>query len=212
MSKRGSGKAGTIPFAAKRKSKPKPSKGKSISPAEAAARARQSERDKLRSQVGAFTSSKFTTVAKMKGRRFCYACDPEDEHGGRKASPGGLLSKLNDDVELASAMLKEWDTPVIEIKRLQVALSFKDEPFILVHSAYCKPGFDFSKSTKDIGDLSPRLCASRAGDKHVVIAWEPGEYGIAEFCPCVLIERLDGVEDEESIILEVSVEWRVKGK
>jgi len=212
MSKRGSGKAGTIPFTAKRKGKPKPSKGKSISPAEAAARARQSERDKLRSQVGAFTSSKFTTVTKMKGRRFCYSCDPEDASGDRKASPGGLLDKLNEDIELASAMLKEWDTPVIEIKRLQVALSFKDEPFILVHSAYCKPGFNFGKSTKDVGELSPRLCASKAGSKHMVIAWTPGEYGMVEFCPCVLIERLDGVETEESFILEVSVEWRVKGK
>lgn len=182
---------------------------KGISPAEAAARARQSERDKAKSQAGAFQSTTTTLVSKLATARFAI---PWDEYHG--VLPGGVCLPFKDSFDIEAAGIDDWLTAVIEVKRLEAYVTFEDEPFGLIHTSFVTPrSFDWSKSSKSIGELSPRCVKSKGMSKRTPVLWEKGEYKLDDFCPALLIEDLsDGSHMiGKNVIVELVCQWRIKG-
>lgn len=171
-----------------------------ISAKEAADRARQSERDKQRAQAGAFRSSTHTlihTVAQSRSQA--------------TKTPHGVCEFLIPEAELEALGLNAWDTPVIEIKRLDGYVTFEDEPFGLIHTCQAPGTFEFKDGSTPLTSGHARLVSTKSALRRCPIAWEKGEYKLEDFRPLLLLDMLSDDMLGKKIIIELTVQWRVKG-
>jgi len=191
-------------FKAGRGRQPKKPKKPKVTAVEAAARARQSERDKLRAQVGAFKTSKILHTSEIEqGRNVIDVVWPE----------------LQEEIRLHNKDCNQWQTPVLEIKHLQVVLSMSEDIFGAAHSVYCNTGG--AREDLDRSEVGARpetlggvtLCLSKSLRPNMPIGWNSSMIMLPREVPLLLIDILtDPVGEHLQAMVEVRMEWRVQFK
>lgn len=176
---------------------------KKISAVEAAARARQSERDKLRAQVGAFRTSKILQTF--------------DIRAGRNAVEV-LWPELLEEIALHNKDCNQWQTPVLEVKHLQVVMSLSEDIFGAAHSLYVNLPQKAAVEASDVG-FRPEIlagvthCLSKGLRQSMPIGWNSAMIMLSKEVPLLLIDILnEPVGDKLQVMVEVRMEWRVQFK
>jgi len=176
---------------------------KKISAVEAAARARQSERDKLRAQVGAFQTSKILQTFDIEaGRNVLDVMWPE----------------LFEEIHLHNKDCNQWQTPVLEVKHLQVVMSLSEDIFGAAHSVYCNQpqrphleGSDVKQRPETLAGVTH--CLSKSLRQNMPIGWNSALIMLDREVPLLLVDVLtEAVGERLQAMVEVRMEWRVQFK
>lgn len=121
-------------------------------------------------------------------------------------------SELATEFALQARDSPGWQTPVLEIKRIQCSCSFSEPVFGLVHSVYSHDQnvtLPEVRKSIEVDGVSP--CCSKALAERVVIGWNEKEFKLGDLCPMLVVDIIGPFAGETlQMIHEVQIEWRMK--